>query len=101
MPTTHNALFKPLVLFLGLAAAALFAALAAYSLRQFDEAPPIVAPIVPTGDAAALATALETLMRDPEHAIAMGERGRERVSAQFSIEREAAGIQSVYESVRG
>ena len=37
---------------LGLAAAALFAALAAYSLRQFDEAPPVVAPITPTGDAA-------------------------------------------------
>ncbi len=29
-----------------------FALLTAYSLRRFDEAPPIVAPIVPTGDAA-------------------------------------------------
>ncbi|MEO0317684.1 MAG: hypothetical protein RL404_1361 [Pseudomonadota bacterium] len=56
--------------------------------------------IVPTGDAPALAAALETLMRDPERAFAMGERGRERVSAHFSIEREAAGIQSVYEQVR-
>lgn len=55
--------------------------------------------MVPTGDAAALAAALATLMSDPGRAFAMGERGRERVSAQFSIEREAAGIQSVYEQV--
>lgn len=57
--------------------------------------------MVPTGDAAALATALATLMANPEQAVAMGEQGRERVSAQFSIEREAAGIQAVYDHVRG
>jgi hypothetical protein len=35
-------------------------------------------------------------MSDPNRAIAMGQRGRERVAAKFSIEQEAAGIQSVY-----
>jgi hypothetical protein len=35
-------------------------------------------------------------MSDPDKAIAMGERGRERVSANFSIEQEAAGIKDVY-----
>ena len=56
--------------------------------------------MVPTGDAPALATALAALMANPEQAIAMGELGRERVSAQFSIEREAAGIEAVYDHVR-
>jgi len=52
--------------------------------------------LVPTDDVEALATALRELMSDPEKAIAMGQRGRERVAAKFSIEQEAAGIQSVY-----
>lgn len=52
--------------------------------------------LVPTDDVDALASTLRELMSDPERAIAMGERGRERVAAKFSIEQEAAGIQSVY-----
>lgn len=55
--------------------------------------------MVPTADAAALAQALDTLMREPERAIAMGEQGRARVSQQFSIEKEADGILSVYQQV--
>lgn len=52
--------------------------------------------LVPTHDVDALASALRTLMSNPEQAIAMGQRGRERVAECFSIEQEAAGIQSVY-----
>lgn len=52
--------------------------------------------LVPTDDVEALAKALRELMSDPENAITMGQRGRERVAAKFSIEQEAAGIQSVY-----
>lgn len=56
--------------------------------------------LVPTGDAYALALALGRMMADPAQAVAMGERGRARVSAQFSIEQEAAGIQTVYDPLR-
>jgi mannosyltransferase len=52
--------------------------------------------LVPTNNIDALANALRKLMSDPDQAIAMGERGRERVAENFSIEQEAAGIQSVY-----
>lgn len=52
--------------------------------------------LIPTHDVTALATALRELMADPERTVAMGERGRARVQASFSIEKEAAGIQSVY-----
>ncbi len=55
--------------------------------------------MVPTGDPDVLATAIERLMRDPEWAISMGKKGRIRVGANFSIEREAQGIHSVYDSV--
>jgi mannosyltransferase len=57
--------------------------------------------LVPTGDAAALATALEPLMRDPERARAMGEKARARVLAEFSIEVEAERIAAVYRNVLG
>ncbi|MBC9877472.1 glycosyltransferase family 4 protein [Bradyrhizobium sp. INPA01-394B] len=52
--------------------------------------------LVPTGDAKALAAALEPLMRDVAKATAMGERGRERVLAKFSLDAEAARIGEVY-----
>jgi mannosyltransferase len=55
--------------------------------------------LVPTGDAAALAAALEPLMRDPERARQMGEKARARVMAEFSIEAEAERIATVYRSV--
>ena len=60
-----------------------------------------IALLVPPGDPAALATALETLMRDPERAAAMGQRARDYIASHFSIEAEAAKIASVYERALG
>jgi mannosyltransferase len=55
--------------------------------------------LVPVGDAAALAAAIETLMRDPARAEAIGKRGRAHVAAHFSIEAEAEKIAAVYRRV--
>jgi mannosyltransferase len=55
--------------------------------------------LVPTDDAAALAAALEPLMRDPTAAAAMGARGRQRVLDKFSLDAEAAGIAAVYRTL--
>lgn len=52
--------------------------------------------LIPTGDADALAAALEPLMRDVAAATAMGERGRARVLENFSLDAEAARIGEVY-----
>jgi len=57
--------------------------------------------LVPTGDAAALAAAIEPLMRDPERARQMGEKARARALAEFSIEAEAERIAAVYRRVLG
>lgn len=53
--------------------------------------------LVERDDVAALASRIESLMQDPAAAEAMGRRGRAHVEARFSIEREAAGIQEVYD----
>lgn len=55
--------------------------------------------LIPTDDASALALALERLMINPLATLEMGERGRVRVSANFSIDHEATGIQSVYKQL--
>jgi mannosyltransferase len=55
--------------------------------------------LVPTGDADALAAALEPLMRDPAAAMAMGARARQRVIATFSLDAEAARIAEVYRNL--
>jgi len=55
--------------------------------------------LVPTGDADALARALEPLMRDPAQAAAMGRRARESVVAEFGVDAEAAKIVDVYRRV--
>ena len=52
--------------------------------------------LVPTGDSAALAETLGKLMRDITATAALGEAGRHRVTAQFSINKEAEGIREVY-----
>jgi mannosyltransferase len=52
--------------------------------------------LVPPGDVAALVSALEPLMRDPEEADAMGRRARERALAKFGIEAEAKTIAAFY-----
>jgi len=41
--------------------------------------------LVPVGDAGALAEGLHALLRDPQQARAMGERGRERAVLEFSL----------------
>ncbi|MEX0752356.1 MAG: glycosyltransferase family 4 protein [Xanthobacteraceae bacterium] len=55
--------------------------------------------LVPPGDAGALAQALESLMRDPERAAAMGTRARERAVAEFGAEGEAKKIAAVYRKI--
>jgi len=52
--------------------------------------------LTPTGDVEALAAALEPLMCDPTAAVAMGEKGRARALAKFSLDVEAASIAGVY-----
>src|SRR5689334_21139483 len=52
--------------------------------------------LVPTGDADALAAALEPLMRNVAAATAIGERGRVRLLEKFSLDAEAARIGEVY-----
>jgi mannosyltransferase len=52
--------------------------------------------LTPPGDADALVAALEPLMRDPDSAATMGERGRARVLEKFSLEAEANRIAEVY-----
>ncbi|MDR3467830.1 MAG: glycosyltransferase family 1 protein, partial [Xanthobacteraceae bacterium] len=55
--------------------------------------------IVPARDAAALARAIEPLMRDPAAAAAMGARGRARAIEHFSLDAEATAIAEVYRAV--
>jgi mannosyltransferase len=55
--------------------------------------------LVPTGDVTTLAAALESLMRNPEAAAAMGRRAREFVVANYSLDAEASGIAAVYRTL--
>lgn len=55
--------------------------------------------VVPTDDVDALVAALRPLMQDTLRAQSMGQSGRRRVEAAFSIEKEAEGIAAVYETV--
>ncbi len=55
--------------------------------------------LVPPGDAAALASALEPLMRDPERAAELGRRARSRAVAEFGIDAEVERIVAVYRTV--
>ena len=50
-------------------------------------------------DAAALAQAIEPLMRDPAATEAMGARARQRVLDKFSVEAEAKAINEVYRTL--
>lgn len=60
-----------------------------------------IALLVPPGDPAALANALETLMRDPDRAAAMGQRARDYVATHFSVDAEAEKYAAVYGRVLG
>jgi mannosyltransferase len=55
--------------------------------------------LAPIDDAAALAQAIEPLMRDPAATEAMGARGRQRVLDKFSVEAEAKAINEVYKTL--
>jgi mannosyltransferase len=55
--------------------------------------------LAPIDDAAALAQAIEPLMRDPAAAEAMGARARQRVLEKFSVEAEAEAIAGVYKTL--
>ncbi len=58
--------------------------------------PGVTGELVPTGDSQALASALTELMKNPDKTIAMGHAGRVRVQKEYSVEKEAEGIDSVY-----
>jgi mannosyltransferase len=55
--------------------------------------------LTPPGEVDALVAALEPLMRNPASAAAMGERGRARVLAKFSLDAEADKIAEVYRTL--
>jgi glycosyltransferase involved in cell wall biosynthesis len=57
--------------------------------------------LVPPEDAAALAAAIAGLERDRELARRMGEEGRKRVIAEFSMEVMAGRYERLYEWVSG
>ena len=52
--------------------------------------------LVPFGDAEAVARATLSLIRDPEVAKVMGQRGRENVLSQFSLQKMVQQYQSLY-----
>jgi glycosyltransferase involved in cell wall biosynthesis len=55
--------------------------------------------LVPPGDPAALATALENLLQEPTRAGSMGAAGRQRAVTHFNIEAHAEKTMKVYEGV--
>jgi mannosyltransferase len=55
--------------------------------------------LVPTADVDALALAVKKMMSDTLTIEHMGRAGRARVTAEFSIEKEAQGIADVYRTV--
>ncbi|MBS1252872.1 MAG: N-acetyl-alpha-D-glucosaminyl L-malate synthase [Anaerolineales bacterium] len=57
--------------------------------------------VVPPRDAGELARAINRLLADPELRQSMGERGRQRVLENFTVERMVDRIIKVYESVLG
>jgi starch synthase len=57
--------------------------------------------LVPPDDPGALAGALNSLLRDPGRAHAMGERGRERAIADFSWPAIAAQTVALYSELAG
>jgi glycosyltransferase involved in cell wall biosynthesis len=61
--------------------------------------PDVTGLLVPPGDAAAFAGAIERLVHDPARRAAMGERGRARVLDLFQPEAHVARVEGVYQEV--
>lgn len=57
--------------------------------------------LVPMNDEHAMAGAMLALARDPEKMKEMGQRGRERVREQFTIEKSARAIEQLYDDLLG
>ncbi len=57
--------------------------------------------VADTGDPAAVASAIEGLLRDPDRATELGRRGRQAVVSEFSWERQAPRLLSLYERLLG
>jgi glycosyltransferase involved in cell wall biosynthesis len=55
--------------------------------------------LVPPGDGAALAGALDDMLRDPQEAAAMGRRGRARAVERYDIRKTACAVERIYEKV--
>lgn len=55
--------------------------------------------VVPPSDPEALATAVASLLHDPERRRRMGDAGRERAQAEFSLPAMVAGVERVYRRV--
>ncbi len=66
--------------------------------------PEIVVPgvtgfLVPMGDAAKMAAAIERLLADPAHARVMGRAGKKRVARLFTISHTARKVEAIYEAL--
>ncbi len=61
--------------------------------------PGVQGELVDTGDARGLAAAVRRVLADPERTLAMGEAARQRVTTEFSLAQEAAGIGGVYQQL--
>lgn len=57
--------------------------------------------VVPPGDAAAIARAIETLYRDPEKRRLMGRRARERIASHFSVQQTVRQHLALFQSLTG
>ena len=57
--------------------------------------------LVPMGDAAALAEAIERLLADPDLRARLAAGGRARVLAAFTVDRTARGVEAVYDQLLG
>lgn len=57
--------------------------------------------LVPMGDARSMAEAILRLLSDPARAEAMGEAGRRRAVAEFTIDKTARKVEAVYDALLG
>jgi mannosyltransferase len=79
-------------------AAATGCALVCSRTGAFDQLaiPQVTGEMVDTDDVQGLTQAVLSVLRDPQHAVQMGEAARARVTEHFSLAREAEGIGRVY-----